>query len=90
MGLKSEKAVCVERAEFESDYRVRDTFLDGLYVHVELFLYFCGYVVGAWAQTLLESLTDLSLPPEERVDVQRRIENLDIKHWALIPRAFDR
>lgn len=41
------------------------------------------------AQSLLKTLTDPSLPSEERVDVKKQIRRLDIKDWALIIRAFN-
>jgi transcription factor 1 len=41
------------------------------------------------AQVLLKPLTDPSLPPEERLNVEQQIKGLDIKDWALIVRAFD-
>jgi len=41
------------------------------------------------AQSLLKSLTDPNLPPEERVDIKKQIRRLDIKDWALILRAFN-
>ncbi|EKM54306.1 uncharacterized protein PHACADRAFT_96901 [Phanerochaete carnosa HHB-10118-sp] len=41
------------------------------------------------AESLLKPLTDPSLPPEQRVDVNEPIRNLTINDWTLIARAFD-
>jgi len=40
------------------------------------------------AQSLLKTLTDPTLPPEERVDINKQIRRLDVSDWALILRAF--
>jgi hypothetical protein len=41
------------------------------------------------ADVLLKSLTDKTLPPEQRVDVRLTAKQLSISDWALIARAFD-
>ncbi|KAK7692605.1 hypothetical protein QCA50_004237 [Cerrena zonata] len=40
------------------------------------------------AQSLLKILTDVNLPLQERVNVDRKVKELSIKDWALIVRAF--
>lgn len=41
------------------------------------------------ADVLLKTLTDKSLPPEQRVDIRLQSKELTISDWALIVRAFD-
>lgn len=41
------------------------------------------------AEVLLKSLTDKTLPPEQRVDVRLTTRQLTVSDWALIARAFD-
>jgi len=41
------------------------------------------------AEVLLKTLTDKTLPPEQRVDVRLAAKELTISDWALIVRAFD-
>lgn len=41
------------------------------------------------AEVLLKTLTDKSLPPEQRVDVRLTVKQLNVSDWALIVRAFD-
>jgi len=41
------------------------------------------------AEVLLKTLTDKTLPPEQRVDVRLTAKQLTISDWALIVRAFD-
>lgn len=41
------------------------------------------------AEVLLKTLTDKSLPPEQRVDIRLMVKQLTISDWALIVRAFD-
>ncbi len=41
------------------------------------------------AEVLLKTLTDKNLPPEQRVDIRLRVNQLTIADWALIVRAFD-
>lgn len=52
------------------------------------FFSFAGRSLAPGAQTLLKPLTDPNLPPEERIDVNKQIRQLDIRDWALIIRAF--
>jgi len=41
------------------------------------------------AEVLLAKLTDKKLPPEQRVDIRKRVKDLTLSDWALIVRAFD-
>ncbi|KDQ57599.1 hypothetical protein JAAARDRAFT_35290 [Jaapia argillacea MUCL 33604] len=41
------------------------------------------------AKSLLATLTDESLPANERVDIRLPVKKLSVKDWALILRAFD-
>ncbi|KAH9956928.1 S-adenosyl-L-methionine-dependent methyltransferase [Russula dissimulans] len=41
------------------------------------------------AEVLLDSLTDKTLPPEQRVDVRLKVKHLTVSDWTLIARAFD-
>ena len=41
------------------------------------------------ADVLLQTLTDKSLPPEQRVDIRLTVRQLTVSDWALIVRAFD-
>ena len=41
------------------------------------------------AEVLLKTLTDKTLPPEQRVDVRLTTKQLTLSDWALIVRAFD-
>jgi hypothetical protein len=41
------------------------------------------------AEVLLQTLTDKSLPPEQRVDIRLKVKQLTVSDWALIARAFD-
>jgi hypothetical protein len=41
------------------------------------------------AEVLLKTLTDKTLPPEQRVDVRLTAKELTLSDWALIARAFD-
>lgn len=41
------------------------------------------------AEVLLQTLTDKSLPPEQRVDIRLLVKQLTVSDWALIARAFD-
>jgi transcription factor 1 len=41
------------------------------------------------AEVLLKTLTDKSLPPEQRVDIRLMVKQLTVSDWALIVRAFD-
>ncbi|KAI0087972.1 S-adenosyl-L-methionine-dependent methyltransferase [Irpex rosettiformis] len=45
--------------------------------------------LGPGAESLLKTLTDQSLPPEQRVDIATQIRKLNVSDWALIIRAFD-
>jgi len=41
------------------------------------------------AEVLLDKLTDKKLPPEQRVDIRKKVKDLTVSDWALIVRAFD-
>jgi mitochondrial transcription factor 1 len=41
------------------------------------------------AEVLLQTLTDKSLPSEQRVDIRLMVKQLTVSDWALIARAFD-
>jgi hypothetical protein len=45
--------------------------------------------LGFGAENLLKPLQDRSLPPEDRVDVTKKVKDLSVQDWALIVRAFD-
>ncbi|TCD67450.1 Mitochondrial transcription factor 1 [Steccherinum ochraceum] len=47
-----------------------------------------GYL-AAGASSLLTPLTSEDLPPDERVDVKRRIKDLTLADWTLVLRAFE-
>ena len=48
-----------------------------------------GRSLAPGAQSLLKSLTDPSLPPEQRMDIKKQVRRMDVKDWALLVRAFD-
>lgn len=44
--------------------------------------------LAAGASVLLKPLTSEDVPPNERVDVTKRVKDLTVEDWALIIRAF--
>ena len=93
MGLLSEKVVCAERADRKSRNRVCETVFISIVCESQgvnsRFAFLVGRSLAPGAQVLLKPLTDPSLPPEERLDIEKQIRRLNIKEWALIVRAFD-